>query len=424
MPEPAFVFAALRFLCPMLATPLDWIVGLPAALLAFFLAYPAAMNALASGRRVRWAAPAGEALDLACVITAYRSLDVARPLAESLLHQDHPRFRVYLVADDCPQARTDWYDLLHDPRFTLLRPDAPLGGKVASLIHARERFLRPHDAVVVFDPDNLATPDFLSKLDGALRAGFDAVQGRRAAKNLDTPYAAADAAGELYKNYIEREAPTRLGASATVAGSGMAVRTEAFDAWLASPRIAGPLASGTVIPAEDKILQHFFFASGRRIPFRWDAVLYDEKVEAGEQVTRQRTRWTWSWVENVPYALGLVGRGLGRADRNALLMGLYGLVPPLFLLALGSALAFAVALWLSPGWALVLAAAGLVFAANILLSLRWAGAPPAVWKRLYGLPLFAARQVLSLAGLGKARKDFLVTEKRKAMRLEDVEREE
>jgi cellulose synthase/poly-beta-1,6-N-acetylglucosamine synthase-like glycosyltransferase len=416
-----------------------WVLGIASAIMAFFLVFPFAMNLLAAFRRSPWAAApsakdtaqtasaapqASSSLDLAAIVTAYKQLDVAKPLVESLLHQDHARFQVYLVADQCPQAGTDWYNLLHDPRLTLLRPEAPLNSKVRSLLYGREHFIRAHEAVAVFDPDNLATPAFLSKLDAALQDGFQAVQGRRAAKNTDSAYAGADAAGELYKNFIEREAPTRLGGSASIAGSGMAMRTPLFDSWLASPRIAGPLAAGAVIPAEDKILQNHLVGQGLRIPFRWDAVLYDEKVEEGEQVTRQRTRWTYSWFENIPYAGRILLRGLTRLDRNALLFGIYTLIPPLFLLILGTALLFVLGLFLAPQWSLLLALAGLVFVANIALSLRLAQAPKAVWQKLYGLPLFAYRQVLSLLGLGKARTDFLVTEKRKQVGLDEIQREE
>lgn len=412
---------------------LYWILALASAVMAFFLVFPLAMNLVAALRSSPWAgragrgqadADAGQSMDMAALITAYKQLDVARPLVESLLHQDHPRFQVYLVADQCPQAGTEWYELLHDPRLTLLRPDAPLNSKVRSLLYGRERFIRKHDAVAVFDPDNLATPSFLRKLDEVLQDGFEAVQGRRAAKNTDSAYAGADAAGELYKNFIEREAPTRLGGSASIAGSGMALCTARFDSWLASPRIARPLAAGAVIPAEDKILQNHLVGQGLRIPFRWDAVLYDEKVEEGEQVTRQRTRWTYSWFENIPHAGRILLRGLLRLDGNALLFGIYTLIPPLFLLLLGTGLLFLVDLFLAPVWSIVLALAGVLFVANILLSLRLAKAPASVWRKFYGLPMFAYRQVLSLLGLGKARTDFLVTEKRKQVGLDDIKREE
>ncbi len=402
--------------------------GLPGIFLAglsalwiFWLLFPLGMNVLAMWRRPRWKAGDGSCRDLACMITAYKDIQVALPLVESLLHQDHAQFRIYLVADDCQPPGSGWYNVLHDPRFTLLRPENALGSKVRSLQYARDRFLRPHDAVVVFDPDNLAPPDFLTRLDQVLGSGFVAVQGRRAAKNLDTAYAVADATGELYKNFIEREVPTRLGSSATISGSGMAVRTPQFDAYLASQRIAGPLSRGEVIPAEDKILQNFLVARGLRIPFRWDAVLYDEKVETAAQVERQRTRWTYSYFENIRYALAALMRGVGRLDLNSLLFGCYTLIPPIFILGAIAAILVIVNLWMDWRISLALVLSGLLFVANFAWSLYLAKAPAVVWRTLYGLPLFAWNQLRSLMRLGSAKRDFLVTEKRRNIQLKEVE---
>ncbi len=389
----------------------------------FWLLFPLLMNLLACWRKPRWKEPKGKVLSLGCIITAYKDAQIALPLIESLLSQSHPSFRVYLVADDCSNPGTDWYDVLHDPRFTLFRPESALGSKVRSMIYARERFLQTHDAVVIFDPDNLASPDFLALLDQSLRSGHWAVQGRRAAKNLDSSIAVADATGELYKNFIEREVPTRLGSSASIAGSGMAVMTGVFDAWLASPRIAKPLSRSAVIPAEDKILQNFLVGQGLRIPFRWDAVLYDEKVETGAQVQRQRTRWTYSYFENIRYAAGHLLRGITHFDLNALIFGCYTLIPPVFLLLTGAFVLAVLNLFLQPLLSLYLAAAVLLFFLNILFSLYLAKAPAPVWKRLYGLPAFGWNQFRSLLHLGRARKDFLVTEKRRSIRLEELEEE-
>ena len=390
----------------------------------FWLVFPLIMNGIAAVLGVRWPMHTDHQHDFACIITAYKDIQTALPLVESLLHQQEASFRVYLVADDCANPGTGWYDVLHDPRFTLLRPDEPLGSKVRSLIYARENFLRPHEVVAVFDPDNLASPNFLAKLNRVLQGGFQAVQGRRAAKNLDTPYAVADATGELYKNFIEREVPTRLRSSATIAGSGMAVRTSVFDAYLASPRIAVPLATGSVIPAEDKILQNFLVANGHRIPFCWDAILYDEKVETAHQVERQRTRWTYSYFENIRYACLAILRGIIKLDWNSFLFGCYTLVPPVFLLAVGSFIITFIMLFFSWKWGVAVFVASLCYALNIAWSLYLAKAPAAVWNTLYGLPMFAWNQMRSLLGLGQAKKDFMVTEKRRQMRLDEVDTEE
>jgi hypothetical protein len=81
-------------------------------------------------------------------------------------------------------------------------------------------------------------------------------------------------------------------------------------------------------------------------------------------------------------------------------------------------------LWINPLWSFVLLGAGLLYALNIGWSLHLAEAPPVIWKTLYGLPLFAWNQVRSLLRLGSARRDFLVTEKRRAMRLHEIDGEQ
>lgn len=404
----------------------EQILTILAWLFAFFLLWPLAMTLLSrllgrtefiEPRRVE-----GEQEDFACIITAYKDLDIARPLAESLLLQEYANFRVYLVADQCGKAGPEWTRLLNDPRMTFLRPEEGLCSKVSSMIYARERFTREHSSVVIFDPDNLAPDQFLCHLDQWLSQGFVAVQGRRAAKNLDTLMACADATGELYKNWIERETPTRLGSSATIAGSGMAIKTLIFDQYLASPRIAVPLSKGEVISAEDKILQNFLVRCGYRIPFAWKAILYDEKVESGEQVVRQRTRWTYSYFENVQYALGHFFRGLFTLRWNALMFSVYTLIPPLFLLIAGSGFVGLLALLVNYKLFFQLLLSGLAFVGHLLWSLRLAEAPQPIWDALGGLPVFAWNQFKSLTGLGRARKDFMVTEKRKSVSLEDLER--
>lgn len=157
--------------------------------------------------------------DFACIITAYQNIQIALPLVDSLLKQAYPAYLIYIVADDCDVAGVNF----SNPNVILLKPQQKLSSKVKSIIHAIENFRRTHDAVVIFDTDNLAKTDFLTVLNDYLNAGFKAVQGQRTAKNLDTVYACADATGEIYKNYVERYVPYVLGASATIAGSGMAV---------------------------------------------------------------------------------------------------------------------------------------------------------------------------------------------------------
>ena len=81
------------------------------------------------------------------------------------------------------------------------------------------------------------TPNFLAETNRYANAGYLAIQGQRTAKNLDTVYACADSIGEFYKNYVERLAPSLLGSSSVISGSGMAIERELYQSYLDSPEI-------------------------------------------------------------------------------------------------------------------------------------------------------------------------------------------
>ena len=385
----------------------------------FQLVYPFGTVALARlfGRE-RVAAPsgAGGQRDFACIITAYRNAAIARPLVESLLRQTHERQVIYLVADECEAIDFD----LRDERFVLLRPDPPLRLKAKSIIHAMANFRRQHDYTVVFDADNLAHPRFLETLDRYAAAGHRCIQGRRTAKNLDSQLAAADSLGETYKNYIERYAPYLLGGSAVISGSGMATETALYREYLASPEIEKGQHLWKKMLQEDKILQNFLLRRDIPIAYAWDAVCYDEKVETAEAVRTQRSRWLYSYFQNIPNALGILRRGLLRGSANQFFFGLTTLALPMFI-QVGLALLLAAAGWLlAPAASLVLLCALLVFAGNVLWVLRLSGAPAAVWKAIGAVPGFVWRQVLGLFGMRNPNKNFKHSEHRHALTMDDL----
>lgn len=385
----------------------------------FQLVYPFGTVALARlfGRE-RVAAPSGAGVphDFACIITAYRNAAIARPLVESLLRQTHERQVIYLVADECEAIDFE----LRDERFVLLRPDPPLRLKAKSIIHAIANFRRPHDYTVVFDADNLAHPRFLETLDRYAAAGHRCIQGRRTAKNLDSQLAAADSLGETYKNYIERYAPYLLGGSAVISGSGMATETALYREYLASPEIEKGQHLWKKMLQEDKILQNFLLRRDIPIAYAWDAVCYDEKVETAEAVRTQRSRWLYSYFQNIPNALGILRRGLLRGSANQFFFGLTTLALPMFI-QVGLALLLAVAGWLlAPAVSLTLLGALLIFAGNVLWVLRLSGAPAAVWKAIGAVPGFVWRQVLGLFGMRNPNKNFKHSEHRHALTMDDL----
>ena len=87
-----------------------------------------------------------KAYDYACIITAYKNAEIAKPLIQSLIRQKYQNHHVYLVADECDIS--DW-DLSHD-MLTVLNPQPPLRLKAKSIIHAVKHFVREHDYIAIF----------------------------------------------------------------------------------------------------------------------------------------------------------------------------------------------------------------------------------------------------------------------------------
>ncbi len=352
----------------------------------------------------------------ACIITAYRNAAIARPLVESLLRQTHTNLTVYLVADECP----DFDFVISDERFVVLRPDSPLRLKAKSLLHAIGNFRGPHDYVAVFDADNLAHPKFLETINRFANAGFRCIQGQRTAKNLDTTYAALDSLGEHYKNYIEREVPFRLGGSAVISGSGMATETVLYKAYLASPEIEQGKQQWKKMLQEDKMLQNFLLRRGERIAYSRYAIVYDEKVESGEAVETQRSRWLFSYFQNVPNALGILRRGFLGLNLNQLYFGFVTLVLPMFI-QLGLAMLLVVlAFFVAPTWSAVLLTAIIIFSLNLLWSLHLDGAAPEVWRAVWQVPKFVLQQFRGLFKMRNPNKYFRHTEHRKIVSVDEL----
>ncbi len=352
--------------------------------------------------------------DFACVVTVYKNLDIALPLIDSLLKQQYPGFHIYLVADRVEAAGKP----PNNARLSMIFPAQALDSKVRSISVAMSAFTRRHDYVVIFDPDNLAHPQFLQELNRLHQQGFGAVQGKRTAKNLDTVYAALDALGEYYYDYTVRETPFRLGASSTIAGSGMSIRYDLYAANIT--REMAELERAGIVVSEDKSLQLDLVQAGCRIAYAPRAILFDEKVTTSVQVSRQRTRWLNSYFRHAADALSALWKGLRKADWNCTWFALTVLMPPMVVLAGASLLVLALDLLFAPrlvAWML----AGLAgFAGMFILALRFNHAPRAIWQALPRIPLFVTSQVLSLLRIRAANKDFMNTAHSRPLSFEEV----
>ncbi len=402
-----------------------------AALLAAQLLYPFVMNVLSQWLGKERLTPGngipspsnallhpagGRALDYGCIITAYKNVEIARPLVDSLLKQRYQNHIIYLVADEC-----DSFDFgIADERFVPLRPRDALRLKAKSIIYAIKNFRRDHDYIVVFDADNLAHPKFLEEINRYANAGHLCIQGQRTAKNLDSTFAALDSMGEHYKNYIERQVPYLLGGSAVISGSGMATETALYKAYLASPEIELGKEMWKKMMQEDKILQNFVLREGKKIAYARNAIVYDEKVESAKAVETQRSRWLFSYFQNLPNSAGFLLHGLFTFNWNRLYFGLVTIALPMFIqVGLAGILAI-IGLFVNPLWTAILVGAICVFGLNVLWTLRLDEAPKPVWDAVAQVPKFVLRQFVGLLKMGNPNKNFKHTEHKKMVSVEDM----
>src|ERR1700761_6170769 len=158
------------------------------------------------------------------IVTAHREVDFIPPIVDSLLKQTHTQFNVYIVADDCDVSNL----FFEDPRIHLLKTPHPFHNQIASLDFGF-RHLDPKDEVmVIFDPDNLVHPDFLTVMNAWYNKGYRAVQGNLRPKNTDGVYAQLDGFGASLGNFVEREMRSMLGLSASIWGCGVSVHKSVY----------------------------------------------------------------------------------------------------------------------------------------------------------------------------------------------------
>ena len=374
--------------------------------LSFWLCFPLFSMTIAALNPLK-KAPQGETQSsrFACIITVYQNLDIAWPLVRSLLKQNYSNYRIYLVADGISSPVNP--EIENNDRFVLLQPDKPLRSKVASIDYVLRKLDSSYTHAVIFDPDNLVPAHFLSALNNSHCMGFEIVQGKRIAKNIDTVYAALDALGEYYYDFTVRQVPFRLGSSSTIAGSGMSISLDVYRKNI--QKEMEELKTKGVVVAEDKSLQMDFVAQQKRIAYCPQAVLFDEKVSSGEQVSRQRTRWLNSYFRHSKEAFGLLIRGLRLFNWNIFYFALMILFPPMSVLMLSSLLVLGITSIFLPELAFILGLSIGIFGLSFILALLQNATPAAVMKVLPQIPLFIARQMGGLLQIRKANKDFMAT---------------
>jgi len=344
--------------------------------------------------------------DFAAIITAHQDTRFIPPLVDSFLRQTHDRFTVYVVADDCDIDGLEF----SDPRIQLLCPEPALHAKIKSIKYAVDRFVRPHDVLVVFDSDNLVHPRYLEELNWYFRRGFRAVQTHMLSKNTDTIYAKLDSIGHIYNTFLERQAKMELGISSSILGLGIAIETELYRQVMYKDGLGG----------FDKKLQADIVRAIPQLAFAEEAIVYDEKVDDGATLERQRTRWIYTYFKYFRINWKLFAEGWKRPSFNLIYFGFTALRPPLFI-TVGLAALFGLAdLFIAPFLSLVWGAILLSFLLSFVLIVLTQSRQKGMAQALLYIPVVVIRQVSALLKIKKASRDFLKTDHVKVIYIEEL----
>jgi len=336
--------------------------------------------------------------DYAVIVTAYQQTSLIPMVVDSILKSNYSNYMIYVVADNCDISELNFTD----KNVVILKPDEVLASNTKSHFYAINRFQREHEIITIIDSDNLVHAEYFNELNRFFAQGYTSVQGVRAAKNLNTPYACLDEAGDIFYRLIDRKLLFEAGSSAALSGSGMAFTTKVYKDCLEHNEIIGA--------GFDKILQYEILKRGYTIAFAEEAIVYDEKTSKTGQLVNQRSRWLNTWFKYFFLGLNLFAKSIVNFNLNQGLFSLMLLRPPLFILLILSATFFVLDLFFAPLFAIYWVLGVIIFIVSVLSALKYFKADRRIYSSLKNVHKFMYYQILALLKVRKANKISVATE--------------
>lgn len=218
------------------------------------------------------------------LIPTYKEDAIILETAQSAISQDYPQdqFDVVIIADQLQETTMNTLSRLP---LRVIKVSFEKSTKARSLKYALQQLPdNYYDIVLILDADNIMGNGCIEKVNHAFFLGKEIVQLHRTAKNRNTPTAILDAISEEINNHIFRQGHRALGLSSALIGSGMAFRYTAFKTLMMETDIEDN-------PGEDREIYLELLRDGKVCEYIEDGLVYDEKVQSGQVLEKQRTRW-------------------------------------------------------------------------------------------------------------------------------------
>lgn len=220
------------------------------------------------------------------IICARNESAVIGNLLDSIEKQAYPKelIKVFAVADNCSDDTADIcraYGATVYERFdkTKKRKGYAMGFLFENI--KRDYGIDTLDAYVVFDADNVLSPNYLKEINKALDTECDIAIGYRNTKNFDeNVISAAYGIHFLRSSALMHRPRAKLGFSTHIAGTGYAIRSDILEnGW------------HHFSLTEDTEFTITSFSNGKKAVFCEAAEFYDEQPHNVNVMVRQRLRW-------------------------------------------------------------------------------------------------------------------------------------
>lgn len=255
----------------------------------------------------------------AIIIAARNEQAVIANLIESLIAQDYPKdmFDVFVVPNNCTD-NTEMVAREHGAKILKCTSPVSTKGQVLEQIIRQLFKMSKHDAICVFDADNVVDSGFLRAMNNAWCSGAKAAQGFRDSKNPKDTYISSSYS--IYYWMVNRfysHARSHAGLSAIINGSG-------FMADMGLLKSMGGWKTKTM--TEDIEFTTKCILSN--VPVAWvpEALTYDEQPLTFSQSWHQRSRWSTGIYQCLHYySLPLI-KGMFKNGFSGLRMNLDQLI--------------------------------------------------------------------------------------------------